>query len=502
MHSDSLPEGTSLNLGRDGLGSPTQQPRPAEEYLSRSNQSISAAALTVSAVIVGGGARSGTTLMTDVLNESPLIGIFGEYPLSALIQSLEQVFSWSGEHRKLDVSLGSSDPSLLDEKYTGNSIVRKENLPPFYSLRGNLRALKYDKRYPERQDMQEATTRLVAFTLGKETLSIVGSKIPNINEETNLNAIRRLYGRCRFVLMIRNPQGTINSIINRRNLTAAGLDSWGISDVGAALELYRANILSTISLITDYPEDCFVVKYEDLLESELDVVRRLEEFLQTTIPFSGLSDSEREPLNVLTQDELSLVRRVYAEAIDNWHALPLTGPGVQVLRHLNVCIPVVPVGIYLPVLPQSSIAKCLGSGWHGVEAAGVWSSREKAHVFFRAVRMEEVLVQLELEPLPQKDTFIELSISLNGQRLFHGVLLMGEIVTSSAEIKKRKLVSYNSQPVRFLLGPISLQETTPNHLILESSPVKSPAEIGLSGDGRKLGIKLHSVKLINMRNFS
>jgi hypothetical protein len=432
--------------------------------------------------------------MRDILNESPTIGLYDEYPLSALLEALHPVFAWNDRHEIERPTIGVVDLPLAAEEKDGTAAIHRPGLRPFYPLRGNRKRQAYTARYPVSEDLQRAATLLIELTLEKSGLVIVGSKIPNIASGIDVDAVRRVYPTCRFVLMLRNPQTCISSILNRRNLAAAGLDSWHIADIGDAIASYHRNLMTTLSLIDDFPDGCFTVKYEDLLRSEADVVGELQDFLGTGVPFTGLAEAERASLNVLSYDELAAVRNRYAELVDCWDGLPLTGPGRHTRRHLQTALCMLPVDEVMPVSPGASGASCLGTGWHEVELGGAWSACERAHVYFRVPRDGRFLLQLELEALLSPQSTLDLTISHDGRDLFQGLLTKADGLIAQGQLESR-IYACNAAPSRFMLGPISCAKGQLHDLRFHVRDPKTPAELGISADGRRLGVKLSSIQL-------
>jgi hypothetical protein len=404
-------------------------------------------------LFVRGCARSGTTLLADIMNEHPNVGLLVEQPLGDLANRMSSIL-WFEEHRK------SEEAAISRELFVDNRCRMQNTL-----------------RYPTRERFPEIVAAAVNATFDKPELHIIGSKTPGRWEQHELELVQSLFPRVKYVFVVRNPLATINSMINRRNAARAGRDTWPNEPIEEAIARYQESMALLLSTVAAYPRDCYIVGHEDLLARPGATLAGLSDFLGVRIRdesslIGGKKSAEKHAPNVLTAVEERRVREVFGPAIDAWADKRLTGRPIGLARKLAGVIQPIAVerSERLRVRPERQRG-LLGAGWSGSEPGGVWSEAQTAECFFNVPHDGDYRVRLQFSGFGATwRRPLTFAVTLGNQHV--PVTLRNgwktELVFEAAE-----LAGGIAQRIRFDFGDIP-----------------AASERGRSGDPRRLGIKL------------
>jgi Sulfotransferase family len=325
------------------------------------------------AAFVRGSARSGTTLLSDILNENPEIAILVEQPLGDLAYGLAGIF-WFEKHR-------DEQRATIAERSRKAARKRGEQ---HYNPIENPDRMRFPRRYPMRDRFGNIVAAVVGASLEKPSPRVIGSKTPGHWNDHELRIVQELFEQVRYVFIVRNPLDTINSIVNRRNAAREGFDLWPDKPVGEAISRYREGICLLLSCASIYPEHTYVVGYDDLVNDAAVTLEGVGRFLGVALrDVSGLVRPARPAKIVLSSREEAAVRAALGEAIDAWQGKRLTGPARGIETQLDDCIDVANAGKEYRFDAPVGERGALGSGWSGAEPKGIWSDAATADVFFR-----------------------------------------------------------------------------------------------------------------------
>ena len=461
-------------------------------------------------LFVRGCARSGTSLVAELLNDSPDLAILSEYALNALRHDLGPIFAYEREQNGLnstrsnlyaEAAPGASAADLLfdvpaDQSPTGRQrrlriAPQFENATDFYMEH---EAALPSTHYPTARRAAEILTAVVESSLGKRDARIIGSKTPGSHVADDHDTLASEFPAVRYLFVVRNPFDTINSILNRRNLARHSIDVWLINDVECAIREYRDSVVSLLAHVAAYGDAVFVLKYEDLLERWAEVSGTLGAFLGVALdPHSPRITRERARKPVLTAAESAAVLAEFSGPIAAWPGKALTGLGTRSASALIDCLgTVVPGRTYRfgGTPPQRPF---LGLGWNEPEPQGVWSRETHADALFTVTRSGNYAVCAELSTFATAaETPVSIGILLDGKEIFRALAVpaASELLDATSGTMP---VFAGATPRTVVCGPVEIRAGELHRLTFEVDAVRSPAECGLSEDPRKLGVCFHSL---------
>ncbi|HYW55038.1 MAG TPA: sulfotransferase [Dongiaceae bacterium] len=432
-------------------------------------------------VLVRGCPRSGTTVIASMINASPKAAMMYEYPLDALVRDLRPILA----HQREIESMWERAPEgfALTPLEAEGAYFNDFGDPPY-------------EHYPTDERFGAIVTAVVEATVGKRDVTVIGSKTPGSVLMDERAAIEPYFGDIRYLFVVREPLATINSMMNRRNLTRIGADRWDITDVDGAIAEYRRSVLSLFSHVAAYPDACYVVKYEDLVERDVETLTGIEDFLDVPLMETRrLLQRETETRVILDADERGRVARAFGGVTESWSQKALTGPGARAVEALTDCVvPLVP-GTRYRYVSAGGQRHFLGAGWNALEEGGVWSARPEADLFFTVAESGEFVVSVEFSCFLVGDqTAKSVGVALNGARLFHGTALASEspfLDATNGDVR----VFAAPGPFMVLGGPVALEAGRVNRLVLGTDDARSPLQLGVSEDPRSLGVYLHGLML-------
>jgi hypothetical protein len=419
-------------------------------------------------VFVRGCARSGTTLLADIMNESPKIGLLVEQPLGDLAARMLDIF-WFEDHIV-------ETRAIIAEKQRAAETARSAG--EHFVLVENLDRMLFPRRYPTREKFGAILTGVVEASLEKPDLTIVGSKTPGHWDRFELDLVRSAFPRVKYVFIVRNPMETVNSILNFRNRARAGLHLWPDKPVEEAIARYQEGICLLLSCAADYGEDTFVVGYDDLIADPAATLASLGTFLGMELrDESKLVGPLSIAKNVLTPDEERAVRAAFGDAIDGWAAKKLTGPATALAGKLNDGLRIVEPGkVYRCDAPVGDRG-LLGSGWSGAEPPGIWSDAPRADLFFAVPHDGEYALKLEFAGyVPNAREPLDFNLAFAGERI--------------------AIALKNSRRTGFTSPKIRLEAGRAHRVSFDFSDLRSPLERGLGPDRRRLGVCLRRFSIV------
>jgi hypothetical protein len=413
-------------------------------------------------VFVRGCARSGTTLLADIMNESPNIGLLVEQPLGDLAARMLDIFWFEDHVEETRAIIAEKKRAAEKARGSGEHFVLVENLD----------RMRFPRRYPTRETFGAILTGVVEASLEKSNLAIVGSKTPGHWDHFELDLVRSAFPRVKYVFIVRNPMETVNSILNFRNRARAGLHLWPDKPVEEAIARYQESIGLLLSSEAAYGDDCFVVGYDDLIADPAATLASLGSFLGMELrDESKLVGPPSIAKNVLTPDEERAVRAAFGGAIDGWSSKKLTGPAAALAGQLDDGLRVVEIGNVYRCDAPAGDRGFLGSGWSGAEPPGIWSDAPHADLFFAVPRDGEYVVKLEFAGyLPNARDLLEFDVTVDGERV-------------AIRLKSGRRTRFTSPKIRLAAGRA-------HRVSFDFSTLRSPLERGLGSDRRRLGVCL------------
>jgi glycosyltransferase involved in cell wall biosynthesis len=422
------------------------------------------------ALFVRGCPRSGTTLLADILNEHPQIGLLVEYPFGMLVRQLLPVL-WYEDHVKGEIAKAHETARQLQ---TGQTPAATGE---FFVPLENKEHVQFARRYPTRETFPAVVRSVVEASLEKPGLALVGSKTPGRWDTNDLGLVSAVFGAPKLVFVVRNPRETINSILNRRNFARAGNDFWQFESAQQAIEAYHEATCQLLSCASASPNETFVVGYEELIADPAATLAQLGAFLGVDLDDrAGLVKEAKHGKSVLTAPEEHAVESAFGTAMAIWPSKALTGPGAQAAAMLGDCVATLVPGLeYRMHGPQRSRGM-LGAGWSDAAEEGVWSDDNVADLFFSLPpgRYTFTLEFAGYVPTPTSPP-IECTLFFDDGPSYTFTL--------------RDLRS-----VRGAFGPIDVTGSQAHRLSFRFSTLRSPADQGHGNDMRRLGLCLRGIR--------
>ena len=354
--------------------------------------------------------------------------------------------------------------------------------------------------YPTRARSAAILKAVVESSLEKRDVRIIGSKTPGVRSEDERDALARLFPAVRYLFVVRNPYDTINSSINRRNRARRNVDQWHIDDVACAIEEYRENIRHLLAHVARYGDDCFIVKYEDVLERYADVVcGPLAAFLGVTL--DAATDAiwaEPRAMDVLRADERAQVLAAFGDAVETWPQRLVTGLGRRGAAALRDCAGVALPGQKYCYGTGAAGRSFLGLGWHQAEEPGVWSREHDADLIVAVPADGTYALHADLTVFaPAMERTALLVVRVGGIEVFRARAVPdGDDSSLAGSDGVSLLAGWRAHTIA--TRPIAMRAATAELVSFEVDTVGSPATCGLSADSRTLGVCLHSIAFVRI----
>lgn len=399
------------------------------------------------------------------MNESPDIAILVEQPLGDLAYGIAGIF-WFEKHRDEQRATIAARSSKAGKRHGGH-----------YDPIENPQRMRFPRRYPMRDRFGNIVAAVVGASLEKPAACVIGSKTPGHWNDHELRIVQELFEQIRYVFIVRNPLDTINSIVNRRNAAREGFDLWPDKPVVEAISRYREGACLLLSCASIYPEQTYVIRYDDLIDDTATTLEGLGRFLGVEIrDGSGLVRPSRPAKNVLSRAEEAAVRAALGDAIDTWSAKRLTGVASVIGAQLDDCIDVARSGSEYRFDAPVGERSVLGSGWSGAEPKGIWSDAAISDVFFRVPAAGNYAIT------------VRLSASAGSKR-------KPLAFRTSIAADEREHTLRNGRGGRIALGPVWLEPGRVHRLRFAFGELQSDLERGEGSDPRRKGILLRRVRI-------
>jgi hypothetical protein len=338
-------------------------------------------------LFVRGCARSGTTLLVNILNRHPRVAILSEQPLGDVAERVLPIF-WYEEF------LEREQAALMKQRRARPG----EAAATIYEPVDTLERARATHFYPTRARLGAMLTGIVEASFDKKDVALIGSKTPGHWSFEQAALVGSAFPLVKYVFVVRNPRDTINSMMNRRNKARAGLDhSWPDKPVADAISRYHESVALLLSCAARDPNG-FVVGYEELLAEPERVLGGLSEFLGVDVrDASGAIAGDRDAKNVLTPDEERAVRDEFERAIDAWNGKRLTGPVAELGDALDDCVKVLEPGRVYRCDAPAGDRSVLGTGWSGSEFNGPRSDAPQSDLVFTVAEDGAYRLVLDVE---------------------------------------------------------------------------------------------------------
>lgn len=437
-------------------------------------------------LLVRGCPRSGTSMLVETINQSPRAGMIFEYSLGQLVRDLEPLLAYGRTHNDLRNKLGGAESAAA-----ANSGVYW-NIPTVGPLR----------RFPTEERFPAIVRAVVEASLDKRDLEVIGSKTPGDIAHGDRASVEPYFPRISYLFTTRSPLDTINSMLNRRNLTQLGVDTWPWTDVEGSIREYRHNVNLLLSHADAYGADCFVVKYEDL-NADIDaMVRRLSDYLQIPFAFDTalapggyLRRPSSRTKNVMSPDEEAQVRAAFGDAIASWSGKVLTGPAPDVAGELVDCVAPMQVETKYRYDRDYGERHFLGLGWSAVQADGVWTDAARADLFCRVASDGDYALYVEASfYVPEARPTLNVTLDVDGAEAFRGTFVASGAHPIGASSTETRVYPGDGRK-GLMCGPLRLRANRVTRLTFTIDDPRSPMELGYSADSRKVAVLLHSLLL-------
>lgn len=415
---------------------------------------------------VRGSARSGTTLLSDIMNENPEIAILVEQPLGDLAYGIAGIF-WFEKHR--------DEQRETIAARSGKAAKKRDDR--HYDPIENPERMRFPRRYPMRDRFGNIVAAVVGAALEKPSARVIGSKTPGHWNDHELRVVQEMFEEVRYVFIVRNPIDTINSIVNRRNAARDGLDLWPDKPIDEAISRYREGTCLVLSCASIYPQHTYVIRYDDLVDDTAATLEGLGRFLGVDLhDSSGLVRPSRPAKNVLSKSEDAAVRAALGDAVDSWSEKHLTGSSSALGTELDDCIDVALPGKEYRFDAPVGERGVLGSGWSGAEPKGIWSDAAISDVFFRVPADADYAVVVRYSAsTATKRRPLTLHASIGGD--------------------EREATLRDGRAGRIVLGPVRLQAGRAHRLRFAFGELQSEVERGDGPDPRRKGIQLRRLRI-------
>ena len=427
-------------------------------------------------------------MLAELVNASPRAGIIFEYPLGQLVRDLEPVMAYGRAHRSLRAIIGGA----ADAAASNDGVYY--NRPKVGPL----------TRFPTQERFHTIVRGVVEASLAKRDLDVIGSKTPGSAGSTDPEMLEPYFPRISYLYSMRNPLDTINSMLNRRNLTRLGADSWPWGDVTASIQEYRENVLVLLSHAAAYPDECFVVKYEDLVADLDPTAQRVGDFLGLEFDYGAASPLNengylrRKPGHtklVLTADERAAIMDAFGGAIAAWNDKPLTGPAPSAAAALTDCVDRMRLDTKYSYAGIGGVRNFLGLGWSTLQEDGVWSNAKRADLFCTVEQDGDYVLFAETSfYVPDPRPRLGITLDVDGTEAFRGTFIASSAQELDATAGGLRVYSGDGRK-GLVCGPLRLQANRAHRLTFTIDDPRSPLEFGYSSDGRKVGVMLHSLLL-------
>ena len=214
---------------------------------------------------------------------------------------------------------------------------------------------------------------------GKNNLAIFGDKIPNIR----MNVISELRdGLCgiKRIYVVRNPIFVITSSLRRTKQSKLGRDSWHVETLEEAVWEWWDNIEVAKKDKYEFPDEVFVLKYEDIFSEFEQCAEQLAAFLSVEHRFcASVVKAIPEDMRDFSigEDGLNTAKMMLRPYIDTWSILSCD----EILKIQHCTLPILPWD--RPISATAAVGRRpLMQGFGEPEEWGTWSVEPCARIAF------------------------------------------------------------------------------------------------------------------------
>lgn len=227
--------------------------------------------------IVGMG-RSGTTLLTNLLNQHPEVVAMPENNFVLFGKKLTQ----------------KSGKSLIDSYSWLHSVNHNHSLSIWRPKLDFLKDLSLDQaNYP---DLCKLTYLEYCLPEKRKTVRFIIDKNPVYS--LYINDLLDIFPKAKFIVISRDPR---DNFVSRKKHTKGIVSNWTTS-LANSWKMYYQSILKNS---TRFPDKFHFIKYESLTENSSHEMQRIQDFLQVK-GYSEIKDPDPEQMNVqVSKSELS-----------------------------------------------------------------------------------------------------------------------------------------------------------------------------------------------------
>jgi FkbM family methyltransferase len=295
-------------------------------------------------LLVGGAARSGTTILMEILNTHPHIGLFAEFPLDKMLE-------WTGLYFS------------TEEAMNRFAVDSSQNTRPW-------------RPWPVR-DLHFTELAVAPFRAvfrDKDDLSVVGTKMPGIETRVDVQKIEAHFPDVKVIQIVRNPIDTVTSSIARRNATRLGKDTWYVSTVDQAISEWIRSWNAAIASRKARPHRTLLVKYEELETNFTDIMAEIANFLEVAAEFKPMfsPDLAARDLSPLSPEERNVLEQQFGVIDRCWRTTPLPRL-LDVFEKFPMVFSEYQVGDRLLFKIGSNGQKYTLHGFSGPEEFGTWT---------------------------------------------------------------------------------------------------------------------------------
>ncbi len=226
---------------------------------------------------------------------------------------------------------------------------------------------------------------------GRDTLTIIGSKMPDVCTDEPVRSIYDAVGPYRRIYIVRRPSEVVASSLTRRDNAAMGLDAWHIKTTEQAIVEWAVNWEHIARAST--AEDVLVVSYEAFRREGSTEIDRIAEFLN--VGADGFADIFIDAMTngpALADEDAVMIHGILG-AMERGIAAD-TRAALRDTPEVLIDVPMARTFATTNANPLSRLV--LKAGFSTLEDFGSWTCAEEAVVAFKVEARGPVVVTMTL----------------------------------------------------------------------------------------------------------
>ena len=438
--------------------------------------------------VATGAPRSGTTMLARLLNTHPEIGCLNEVLLSDFLAHLQPFFA----EQNVRIAIAQSNERNFsrfrqDADTPGHRQLEPESRQTRAERVGALRDATLGNfgfgtgpgTWELWQHAALSARTMVGVVLGKDGLTCIGTKHPNLDLLETWVKLETLLPNLRLVHIVRRPRDVVNSSLARRNKATLGTDVWHINTVEEASKEWMSDWNRALQARAILGNRLLELRYEDLVGQDSRVADDLAAHLGVENQFDlSVCQPLAEDLHgyALTEAEDKAITAIFGEMDAAWE-IPIDELRTRFGR------------IAFP-LPASGKVRFglsgnghfyVGDGFSIPEHWGQWTDSERAYLDLRlSSGSGDLLLTLRFQLWQaQPDRPFECLLSADGWR----TLISIERATTGEVIQRS-----------FLVPRAALRYSSRLHLELTILTPKFETDEPME-EKRRLGLGLHDLRV-------